>query len=133
MRYRADKTLTLTVDGDQMTVSTMKSRVIDVVHENGLDVGERDDLYPAGDQDVHPSDTIVLRRSRPVQISLDGQNSREGVDHGAHGPGSVDAVVDDRHRTRGRIAWQPRPLEGMSLPVVSAKTVQLDDGGAVRP
>src|ERR1700712_5805866 len=71
------KTVTLTVDGKSVTVATMKSHVIDVVKEYGLDVGDRDDLYPAGDQDVHQSDTIVLRRSRPLQISLDGQGSRE--------------------------------------------------------
>ena len=62
----AHKTVTLTVDGTEMTVATMKSRVIDVVTENGYDVGDRDDLYPAGDQPVHQSDTIVLRRSRPA-------------------------------------------------------------------
>ena len=67
----AHKTVTLTVDGTQMTVATMKTRVIDVITENGYDVGDRDDLYPAGDQPVHQSDTIVLRRSRPLQVSLD--------------------------------------------------------------
>ena len=59
----AHKTVTLNVDGTPMTVATMKSRVIDVVEENGFDVGERDDLYPAADQPVHQSDTIVLRRA----------------------------------------------------------------------
>ena len=72
----AHKTVTLTVDGTEMTVATMKSRVIDVVKENGYDVGDRYDLYPAGDQAVHQSDAIVLRRSRPLQISTDGENSR---------------------------------------------------------
>ena len=73
----AHKTVTLTVDGAQMTVSTMKSRVIDVVTENGYQVGDRDDLYPAGDQSVYQSEAITLRRSRPLQISLDGQDSRQ--------------------------------------------------------
>ena len=73
----AHKTVTLTVDGTNMTVATMKSRVIDVVQENGFDVGDRDDLYPAGNEPVHQSDSIVLRRSRPLQISLDGQDTRQ--------------------------------------------------------
>ena len=73
----AHKTVTLNVDGTPMTVATMKSRVVDVVEENGFDVGERDDLYPAADQPVHQSDTISLRRSRPLEISLDGQGSRQ--------------------------------------------------------
>ena len=43
----ASKTVTLTVDGIAMRVTTMKSRVIDIVQENGFAVDERDDLYPA--------------------------------------------------------------------------------------
>ena len=71
------KTVTLTVDGKSTTVSTMKSHVIDVVQENGFEVGERDDLFPAANEPVEQSETIVLRRSRPLQISMDGRNSRE--------------------------------------------------------
>ena len=65
------KTVTLSVDGTETTVSTMKSHVIDVVQENGFEVGDRDDLFPAGDAEVRQSETIVLRRSRPLDISLD--------------------------------------------------------------
>jgi uncharacterized protein YabE (DUF348 family) len=128
----AHKTLTLTVDGAATTVSTMKSHVIDVVRENGFDVGERDDLYPAGDQDVHQSDTIVLRRSRPLQLSLDGQNSREVWTTAS----TVQEALAQLSMTDTAPAAASRgsrvPLEGMSLPVVSARTVQLDDGGVVR-
>ena len=62
------KTVTLSVDGAPMTVTTMKSRVIDVVEENGFSVGDRDDLYPSADESVHQADTIVLRRSRPLEL-----------------------------------------------------------------
>lgn len=128
----AHKTVTLTVDGTQMTVATMKSRVIDVITENGYDVGDRDDLYPAGDQPVHQSDTIVLRRSRPLQISLDGQNSREVWTTAS----TVDEALAQLSMTDKAPAAASRgsrvPLGGMSLPVVSAKNVQIDDGGAIR-
>ena len=76
------KTVTLSVDGSPMTVSTMKSRVIDVVRDNGFAVGDHDDLYPAANQPVHQSDTIVLRRGRPLQVSMDGQPEQAGVDDG---------------------------------------------------
>ncbi len=127
----AHKTVTLTVDGAQMTVATMKSRVIDVVTENGYDVGDRDDLYPAGDQPVHQSDTIVLRRSRPLQISLDGQDSREVWTTAS----TVDEALAQLSMTDKAPAAASRgsrvPLGGMSLPVVSPKNVQINDGGAV--
>ena len=46
------KTVTLSVDGSPMTVSTMKSRVIDVVIFYGFAAGDHDDLYPAANQQV---------------------------------------------------------------------------------
>jgi uncharacterized protein YabE (DUF348 family) len=125
------KTVTLTVDGSPMTVATMKSRVIDVVKENGFDVGDRDDLYPAADQPVHQSDSSVLRRSRPLQLSLDGEDSRQVWTTGS----TVQEALAQLQMTDRAPAAADRgsrvPLAGMSLPVVSAKTVQLNDGGAI--
>ncbi len=123
------KTLSLTVDGTQLTVATMKSRVIDVVEENGYTVGERDDLFPAADASVADTDAIVLRRSRPLQISTDGQNSTEVWTTAA----TVQEALAQLSMTDTAPAAASRgsrlPLAGMSLPVVSAKTVQLHDGG----
>ncbi len=128
----AHKTVTLTVDGASMTVPTMKSRVIDVVQENGFDVGERDDLFPAADETVHQSDTIVLRRSRPLQVSLDGRDSREVWTTAS----TVDEALAQLQMSDKAPAAASRgsrvPLAGMSLPVVSAKTVQLEDAGVMR-
>jgi resuscitation-promoting factor RpfB len=128
----AHKTVALTVDGTQMTVATMKSRVIDVVKENGFDVGDRDDLYPAGNEPVRQSESIVLRRSRPLQISLDGEDSRQVWTTAS----TVQDALSQLQMTDKAPAAASRgsrvPLAGMSLPVVSAKTVQLNDAGATR-
>ncbi|WP_198730531.1 resuscitation-promoting factor [Mycolicibacterium baixiangningiae] len=128
----AHKTVTLSVDGTQTTVSTMKSRVIDVVRENGFEVDERDDLFPAGDALVRPSDTIVLRRSRPLDISLDGQHNRQVWTTAS----TVDEALAQLQMTDSAPAAASRgsrvPLGGMSLPVVTPKTVQIDDAGAIR-
>jgi len=128
----AHKTVKLTVDGSEMTVATMKPRVIDVVKENGFDVGDRDDLYPAANETVHQSDSIVLRRSRPLQISLDGENSRQVWTTAS----TVDEALAQLRMSDKTPAAASRgnrvPLAGMSLPVVSAKTVQLNDAGVIR-
>lgn len=128
----ACKTVTLTVDGIAMRVTTMKSRVIDIVQENGFTIDERDDLYPAGDVQVHDAANIVLRRSRPLQISLDGQNSKQVWTTAS----TVDEALAQLAMTDTAPAAASRgsrvPLAGMALPVVSAKTVQINDGGAVR-
>jgi len=128
----ACKTVTLTVDGIAMRVTTMKSRVIDIVQENGFSIGERDDLYPAGEVKVHDAATIVLRRSRPLQISLDGNDPKQVWTTAS----TVDEALAQLAMTDTAPAAASRgsrvPLAGMALPVVSAKTVQINDGGAVR-
>jgi uncharacterized protein YabE (DUF348 family) len=128
----ARKTVTLSVDGTAMTVTTMKSRVVDIVKENGFKVSERDDLYPAGNERVHDAENIVLRRSRPLQISLDGQNAKQVWTTAS----TVDEALAQLAMTDTAPAAASRssrvPLAGMALPVVSAKTVELNDGGAVR-
>jgi resuscitation-promoting factor RpfB len=126
------KTVTLTVDGIAMRATTMKSRVIDIVQENGFAVDERDDLYPAGDVQVHDAANIVLRRSRPLQISLDGRDVKQVWTTAS----TVDEALAQLAMTDTAPAAASRgsrvPLAGMALPVVSAKTVQINDAGAIR-
>ena len=113
------KTVTLDVDGSPMTVSTMKSRVIDVVQENGFTVGERDDLYPAGDHEIRQADTIMLRRSRPLEVSMDGHESRQVWTTAS----TVDEALQQLSMSDAAPAAASRssrlPLAGMALPVVS--------------
>ena len=123
------KTLTLSVDGSPMTVSTMKSRVIDVVRENGFAVDNHDELYPAADRPVHQSDTIVLKRGRPLQVSVDGGQSKQAwttaltVDEALKQLSIRDAAPAAASR------FSRVPLAGMVLSLVSAKKVHIVDGG----
>ena len=125
------KTITLDVDGTRMTVTTMKSRVADIVEENGYSVSGRDELFPAPGQRVGDTQTIVLRRSRPLQISLDGREPAQAWTTAA----TVEEALAQLSMTDAAPAAASRgsrvPLAGMVLPVVSAKSVQIDDGGRV--
>ena len=123
------KTVTLSVDGSPMTVSTMESRVIDVVRENGFAVDNHDELYPAADQPVHHSDSIVLKRGRPLQVSVDGGQSKQAwttaltVDEALKQLSIRDAAPAAASR------FSRVPLAGMVLSLVSAKKVHIVDGG----
>ena len=127
------KTVTLDVDGTAMSVTTMKSRVSDIVAESGLALGARDEVFPAADQPVTDAGTIVLHRSRPVQISLDGQDPKQMWTTAS----TVEDALAQLSMTDAAPAAASRgarvPLAGMVLPVVSAKTVRIVDGGAVGP
>jgi uncharacterized protein YabE (DUF348 family) len=112
-----------------MTVSTMTSRVIDAVRDNGFAVGDHDDLYPAANQPIHQSDTIVLRRGRPLQVSVDGQQSRQ-VWTTALTVGDALKQLSMSDAAPAAASRASRlPLAGMALPVVSAKNVHIIDGG----
>ncbi|WP_218621092.1 resuscitation-promoting factor [Mycolicibacterium hippocampi] len=128
----AHKTVTLTVDGASMTVPTMKTRVIDVVEENGFEVGDRDDLFPAADASIGQSETIVLRRSRPLEISTDGGGTEQVWTTAS----TVQEALAELEMTDKAPLAASRgsrvPLGGMSLPVVGPKSVQVNDGGEVR-
>jgi len=125
------KTITLAVDGTTTTVTTMRSRVAAIVAENGLTVGDRDEVSPAADDTVADSGTIVLRRSRPLQVTLDGRRPEEVWTTAV----TVDqALAQLKMGEVAAVAVDPAthvPLAGMALPVVSAKTVQINDGGVV--
>ena len=100
------KNVTLSVDGLPKTVSTMKSRVFDVVRENGFAVGDHDELYPPANQPVHQSDTIVLRRGRPLQVSIDGQQSKQVWTTATTVDEALKRAVDERCRSRRGVAYQ---------------------------
>ncbi|WP_245233898.1 resuscitation-promoting factor [Mycobacterium sp. PS03-16] len=125
----ATKRVTLSVDGASMTVSTMKSRVVDVLRENGYAVGDHDELSPAAGQPVHESDTIVLRRGRPLELSVDGQPSRRVWTTAV----TVGDAMRDLSLSEAAPVTASRadhvPVAGMALPVVTPKQVHIDDGG----
>jgi len=123
------KTVTLSVDGIQTTVWTMKSRVIDVIGENGFAVGVHDDVYPAVNQPVHQSDTIVVRRGRPLQVSIDGKPSKQVWTTALTvGEALKQLSMSDAAPAAGSRATR-LPLAGMALRVVSPKDVHINDGG----
>ncbi|HUO37886.1 MAG TPA: transglycosylase family protein [Mycobacterium sp.] len=128
----AHKTITLSVDGLPMTVSTMKSRVIDVLRESGFTVGDHDDLYPAANHAVHQSDTIVLRRGRPLQLSVDGQQSKQLWTTASTVGEALKQLAMNNAAPVGASRASPVPLGGMALRVVSAKNVHILDSGVAR-
>lgn len=126
-----DKRVTLSVDGESVTVATMKSRVGDVLRDSGYALGEHDEVSPAADQRIGPSDTITLRRGRPLQLSVDGQPGKQiwttavTVDEALRELSMSDTAPVAVSRT-GQV-----PVSGMALAVVSPKRVRIDDAGVI--
>ena len=68
-----EKTVTLEVDGLASSVSTMSGDVAGALDAAGYQVAEHDVVAPAADAAIAGGDTIVLRRGRPLQLTVDGE------------------------------------------------------------
>lgn len=127
----AHKTLTLNVDGNAMTVTTVKSQVSEVLADYGYALSDRDDVAPAKHDSVSDGDTIVLKRSRPLDISVDGQGTQQVWTTANTVSDALSQLSMTDTAPTAATRGSRLPLEGMSLAVVSAKTVQLNDGGVI--
>ena len=67
------KTVTLSVDGNERTIHTYARTVSDVLEHEKLSVGDHDTIVPAVNASVSSGDLVSLRRGREVVLSIDGQ------------------------------------------------------------
>ena len=123
------KTITLDVDGDMISLSTMSSSVGTALEDAGDPVDPKDALAPSADSSLSDGDTVVLRRARELALTVDGQpttiwTTALTVDEALK---QVD-VSDDFAVSASRS--HRLPLERTELDVVSPKTVSVSDGGA---
>lgn len=126
-----EKRVTVEVDGEPMVLNTMSKDVTGALGTAGLRVGEHDTLAPSASAPIANGDTIVLRRARPLTLTVDGQQRQVyttalTVDEAMSqlGIGGYGATVSaDRS--------QRLPLDGMALQVQNLRLVSIDDGGTV--
>ncbi|MDH6283417.1 resuscitation-promoting factor [Prescottella agglutinans] len=123
------KTVTLDVDGEAISLSTLRSQVGSVLDSAGYPVGEHDVVAPSADAKLSDGDTVVLRRGREIALTVDGERRTVWT---------TALTVDDAMRqldlagdayvsaSRGHRI----PLDGMEFDVVNAKSVKVSDGGA---
>jgi uncharacterized protein YabE (DUF348 family) len=72
---RAQKTVTVDVDGRLTTLSTFSGSVAGVLEAEDITVGGRDALTPAADTGLADGDEIVVRHARRVTVLVDGEQT----------------------------------------------------------
>jgi uncharacterized protein YabE (DUF348 family) len=126
------KSLTLTVDGQDRSVTTTADTVGEVLAEEGLETQAHDVVLPAADAEVVDGDTVVVNRARPLQLTVDGVSSEVYVT-----ALSVDeALAQLGYRAEGIVLSASRsdrlPLDGMELEITTPKDVTLVVDGTTR-
>lgn len=130
--YAAQKSLTLTVDGQAREVRTYAGTVAEVLEEEGLEPQAHDIVLPAPGDPVSDGDTVVVNRARPLQLTVDGRESEVYVT-----ALSVDEALEQLgYRAEGLVVSASRservPLDGMSLEIHTPRDVTLVADGQER-
>jgi predicted ribosomally synthesized peptide with SipW-like signal peptide len=128
----AQKSVTLTVDGQVRTVGTYAGTVGEMLEDEGLEPAAHDVLLPAADQVVADGDAVVLNRARPLELTVDGVSRDVYVT-----ALSVDeALAQLGYRADGLILSASRserlPLHGMELTITTPKEIVLVNDGQER-
>ncbi|HEX2075468.1 MAG TPA: transglycosylase family protein [Geodermatophilus sp.] len=130
--FAAQKSLTLTIDGQVQEVSTYADTVGEVLEEEGLQTRAHDVVLPGPESTVDDGDTVVLNRARPLQLTVDGVRSQVYVT-----ALSVEEALEQLgYRAEGLVLSASRderlPLDGMELSISTPKDVTLIADGQQR-
>ncbi|GAB3067540.1 hypothetical protein GCM10027215_00040 [Nocardioides zeae] len=124
------KSVTLSVDGQERTVTVFGGTVGDVLESESIDVGERDRVVPSVDEAVEDGTKVDVRYARPLELTVDGESQTRWVLATNVDAALTELGVDDAATVSvSRSASIDR--EGLALELVTPKTltvvVGLDD------
>lgn len=126
------KTVALAVDGEVRQVGFRGQTVADVLAAADLQVGAQDSVVPSLTTEVEDGDRVVLRRARPITLTVDGQQRTVWVT-----ALSVEEALQQLDlRADGLTLSASRsrsiPLRGLALDVRTPKSLSVTVDGATR-
>ena len=130
--FVAQKSVTLTVDGQVRHVGTYADTVGEVLDDEGLEPAAHDVVLPAAGDAVRDGDTVILNRARPLELTVDGVSRQVYVT-----ALSVDEALGQLgFRADGLVLSASRserlPLDGMELTITTPKEIVLVADGQQR-
>ncbi|WP_257181423.1 resuscitation-promoting factor [Corynebacterium cystitidis] len=126
----AQKDVTIDVNGQQQSLSTLSGDVEGALEAAGISVGAEDVVYPAPSEKLSGGDVITVKTAKPVAVVVDGEE--QTVTSTAS---TVEALVAEVEEINPGSAYNADPkepvTEGMTLDVTTPKIVAINDGGSV--
>lgn len=121
------KDVTVSIDGENVELTTFKSDVRSALDEAGYSVGENDVITPGLNASLASGDTVSIDRSRPVSLVaesgvIDAQTTATTVGEFLAENGL------DASALRGGNADDKLPLDGSRIEVAVPRVVTLSDG-----
>jgi uncharacterized protein YabE (DUF348 family) len=129
----ADKTVTVTVDGQARQVHTYAGNVGSALQRAGIAVGPHDVLTPTAAASLHDHDTVVLRRGRLLHLTIDGQQRDIWVTATSVAEALQQLGLRDSDAYLSASRSRPLGLGDNSLDIRLPHTVQVLADGQVHP
>ncbi len=122
------KSVTLTLDGESEQVTAFGGTVGDVLADQGIEIGDKDEVAPSLDAQIDDGTRISVHFARPLEVNLDGEPTTYWTT-----ATTVNAALDDIGvRAAGAELSASRggsiDRDGMSLDVVTAKDLRIKVG-----
>lgn len=124
------KDITVDVDGRQISLVTYKQDVAEALQDAGYTVDAADEVIPSLDSTVANGDTVVLNRSREVELVRNGQTTTVRTTQPTVGRFLTEQRLSALD-LRGMTAADELPLDGARVEVTPPVEVQLADGSDV--
>jgi uncharacterized protein YabE (DUF348 family) len=123
------KSVTLSIDGKEQTLSTGGETVEEVLQEEGIDLGERDAVAPALDTEITDGTAIAVSFARQLTLNVDGVEqtywtTATSVDEALDQLGQRFVAAADFSTSRSAYIGR----EGLQLEILTPKTITLKVG-----
>jgi uncharacterized protein YabE (DUF348 family) len=117
----AGSAMTLSLDGQAREIRTDGATVAEVLEEEGIELGKHDVVTPTLDAPVREGSRIAVSFARPLELSVDGRESRHWVTATSVSSAmeQIGVRIGDARLSTSRGASIDR--DGMSLSVVTPK------------
>ncbi|GAA1948967.1 ubiquitin-like domain-containing protein [Catenulispora subtropica] len=130
-----EKTVHITVDGQERTIHTFDSKVSDVLKAQGITPGEHDSVAPAPSEHLVDGEHIAVNYGRQLDVTVDGKDSKiwttgntvaEAMDGlGLHGANPYVSVNRDQPIGRQGLAFEIRTRRHVNI-LVDGKSIPMD-------
>ncbi|CAB0723411.1 hypothetical protein FRC0088_00769 [Corynebacterium diphtheriae] len=125
------KDITVDLNGEHISLATFSRDVDGVLRQAGVNVGEKDLVYPAPSETVADNDTVTVRTSKQVSVVIDGVKT--DVTTNAITVEELFSQLNDVPAALSSASLNVEkgariPAEGMALDVVTPKIISLTTG-----
>jgi uncharacterized protein YabE (DUF348 family) len=122
-------TVTLSLDGQSQQVTALGGTVGDVLESEGIEVTDRDLVFPSVDEAVSDGSAISVRFGRPLELTVDGETETHWVT--ATDVGSALVQIGDRYAGADLSVSRGGSIDrsGLALEVVTPKELTFELAG----